>query len=172
MSQAIEDCIAHEKWEAARQLIEAALTDDPESHWLLTRLGLTHYEQFNYRNALEIQEKALAIAPNCPLVLWDYAGSLDMLERPQEALAVYRRLIERGVDALANDECGEGRARARGLYADCFYRMSHCFLALHRKDEALDALQRHLEQRGPGCQSIYPISEVRAEMAALKAIHN
>lgn len=171
MSQAIEDCIAHERWEAARHLIKAALIDNPESHWLLSRLGLTYYEQFDYQKALEIDEKALTIAPDCPLVLWDYAGSLEMLERQQEALAVYRRLIERGVDALANDDCGEGRARARGLYADCFYRMSHCFLALNRKDEALDALQRHWEQRGPGYRSIYPIRAVRAEMAALEVIN-
>ncbi len=170
MSQAIEDCIAHEQWEAARRLIEEALTDMPESHWLLTRLGLTYYEQFDYRKALEIAEKALAIAPDCPLVLWDYAGSLEMLDRPQEAIAVYQKLIERGVEALAYDECGEGRAWARGLYADCFYRMSHCCLALGRKAEALDVLSRHLNQRGPGCRSIYPIRKVRAEMAALKSV--
>ena len=172
MSKTIEQYIAHDQWEQARQLIEAELVDKPDSHWLMTRLGLTYYEQYDYQRALEWEEKALALAPDCPLVLWDYAGSLDMLNRPQEALVIYQRLIDRGIDSLANDECGEGRARARGFYADSFYRMSFCYLALGQRDKAIEVLHRSLEQRGPGCQSIYPIAEVRGELASLAGQHN
>jgi len=167
MSQAIEQSIADHQWDQARQLIEVALVDEPDSHWLLTRLGLTYYEQYDYQRALEIEERAFALAPNCPLILWDYAGSLDMLDRPQEALALYQQLIDRGIDSLANDECGEGRARARALYADSLYRMGLCLFALGQNDKAIEALQNHLDQRGPGCRSIYPIAEVRAKLAAI-----
>ena len=172
MSQAIEQHIANNEWEQARQLIENALVDEPQSHWLLTRLGLTYYEQYDYQRALELEEKALALSPNCPLVLWDYAGALDMLNRPQEALAVYQRIIDQGIDILAYDQCGEGRAQARGLYADSLYCMGHCYLALNQQDRAIEALQRHLEQRGPGCRSIYPIAKVRAELSAITTPHS
>ena len=167
MSTTIEKCIANEQWPEARELIEAGLAAEPDSHWLLTRLGTTYYEEFDYQRSLQLSEQALVLAPDCPLVLWDYAGSLDMLKRPQEALAVYQQLVNRGIDALANDEFGEGRAWARGLYADSFYRMSHCYLSLGQENQAVAALQKHLEQRGPGCRSIYSMAEVRAALASI-----
>jgi len=167
VSEEIERAIADDDWEAARQLIKAALEKEPDSHWLLSRLALTHYEQRDYVRALEIDKQALAIEPACPLSLWGYAGTLEMLDRPQDALAVFERITERGLDSLAYDQCGEGRARARGLYADCLYRISHCYLALGNRDKATELLKAHLQQRGPGCQSIYPISTVRDEMRRL-----
>src|SRR5687768_1235920 len=101
MSKEIEKLIDAEDWKAARKLIHAALRKEPDSHWLLTRLGLTHYEERNYRKALLYDTQALELAPNCPLVLWDYAGTLDMLGRNKEAIAIYRKLIKRGVDKIA-----------------------------------------------------------------------
>lgn len=166
---AIERLIAEEEWEAARRLIQAEIDKEPEaSHWLLTRLGLTYYEQFNYQRALELSEQAFALAPDCPLVLWDYAGTLEMLDRTQEALVIYQRIIERGIESLAYDPCGEGRARARGFYADSLYRISHCYTALGNHAKAVEAMQSALEQRGPGCQSIYPIGKLRKELNTLQ----
>jgi len=82
-----------------------------DDHWLLTRLGLTYYEEHNYKKALFYETQALRLAPKCPLVLWDYAGTLEMLGRDKEAIAIYRKLVKRGVDKIAYGECGEGRAR-------------------------------------------------------------
>jgi tetratricopeptide (TPR) repeat protein len=169
VSREIEKAIADDDWEAARLLIQSALEEQPENHWLLTRLALTYYEQFDYQRALELSCQALAIESECPLALWDYAGALEMLDRPEEALTFYQRIIDRGIDSLAYDQCGEGRARARGLSADSHYRMSHCYLALGDKDKAVEMMRLHLQQRGPGCQSIYPIAGVRKEMLALEA---
>jgi tetratricopeptide (TPR) repeat protein len=169
MPDAIEERIAADDWEAARLLIQAQLDLKPQDpHWLLTRLGLTYFEQRNYQRALEYEEHAFALAPDCPLVLWDYAGALEMLDRTQEAIALYQRIIERGIESLAFGQCGEGRARARGLYADSLYRMSHCYNTLGDKVRAADLLQSHLEQRGPGCHSIYPIASVRRELKTLE----
>ena len=61
-----------------------------DDHWLLSRLALTHYEQRQYRRALHYELKALQIAPYCHLVVWGYAGTLEMLERNKEALQPYR----------------------------------------------------------------------------------
>ena len=72
-----------------------------------------YYEQRRYALALKYAEKAFAEVPSCPLVLWDYAGALQMLGRHNEALDLYARIVTRGVDRIANGECGEGRAWAR-----------------------------------------------------------
>lgn len=109
MSKEIEKALDDDDWVGARHLIEAALEGQPDDHWLLTRLGLTYYEQRHYEQALAYSSRALALAPECPLVLWDYAGALEMLDRPEEALQIYQRLVDRGVDSIAYGECGEGR---------------------------------------------------------------
>ena len=168
MSKAIERAIDQENWPQARALMRSALRREPYSHWLLTRLGLTYYEQRQYKRALHYSEKALALDPRCPLVLWDYAGCLDMLDRPKDALPIYRKLIRRGVDRLAHGECGEGRAWARSLVADCHYRMAHCHRRLANNTQAVASYRRHLALRGPGCHSIYSITTVRNELQSLR----
>jgi predicted Zn-dependent protease len=148
------------RWGDARAAIESELLADPDNHWLLTRLSTTFYEQFEYRRALRISERAMKVAPKCPLVLWDYAGSLQMIGRHEDAAGVYRRLIRRGVDAVASDPCGEGVRRARGLIADCHFRLSACYRSAGRKLAAIGQLSRHMEMRGPGCPSIYSFRQV------------
>src|SRR5215469_7498410 len=53
MASKIERLIDAEEWPAARRAIRADLKSDPENHWLLTRLGLTYYEEKDYGRALE-----------------------------------------------------------------------------------------------------------------------
>ncbi len=165
----IEQLISAEDWHATRLAVRAQLRSSPSDHWLLTRLGLTYYEERRYKQALKYELRALVIAPNCPLVLWDYAGSLEMLDQTEAALKVYRRLVHRGIWQIAFGECGEGLAWARGLIADCHYRMAHCYAALQRPRMAIRSLRRHICLRGPGCRSIYSLAKVREELGKLHA---
>lgn len=156
----VESLIRAEKWGAARKLIRAKLKNDPDNHWLLTRLGLTYYEERKYKMALRYEDQALVLAPNCPLVLWDKAGSLQMLGRHAEALELYGRLVRRGVNRIACGPFGEGLARARGLVADCHLRMADSFKALGRDGDSFRSFEKHLDMRGPGCHSVYPLSSL------------
>lgn len=169
MTTTVEKLIKAENWPAARRAIRAELRSDPRNHWLLTRLGLTYYEQRDYRRALEYARRALVEAPRCPLVWWDYAGTLQMLGQYRDAMKVYRRLIQRGVSGIAFGDCGEGLARARGLVADCHYRLADCFQASRQRRMAIKSLEAHLAQRGPGCRSIYSLPEVKKELQKLRS---
>jgi tetratricopeptide (TPR) repeat protein len=164
MSKEIERCIDDEQWKDARQKIRLALRKEPDDHWLLTRLGLTYYEERNYNRALFYDTKAIKIAPACPLVLWDYAGTLSMLDRNKEAISIYQKLLRRGEKSIAFGRCGEGLAWARGLVADCFYRIGICYEESGLPKKAKRYYQQHLARRGPGCRSIYPISEVKKRL--------
>jgi tetratricopeptide (TPR) repeat protein len=166
----IEAAIAGEQWREARKLIERSLKSEPESHWLLTRLSLTYYEEFAYARALEYSQKALTLAPDCPLVHWDYAGALRMLNRPREAIKIYDRILRRDVESLASHECGEGKARARGLRADTLYMVARCHRTLGNRIEAARFVRESLRERGPGCASIYPIAELRKFAATLTGV--
>ncbi len=165
----IELEIARENWVSARKLIMEKLRHAPNDHWLLNRLSLTYYEQREYSKALGFSDHALWAARFCPLVLWNHAGILQMLGRTNEAIAIYQRLIRRGVNRIAFGACGEGVALARGMVADSHYRLAGCYLTLRRPGQAARAYKRHLEMRGPGCRSIYSLRVVRRELSRLES---
>jgi len=89
-----------------------------------------------------------------------------MLDRNNEAAEVYRRLIRRGSKRIANGPCGEGLARARGLIADCHLRLSDSLRALNLESESLIHFEKHLDLRGPGCQSIYSLKDLAKRRGA------
>ena len=167
MSKAIEAAIRLESWKKARRLIRGALRREPGSHWLITRLGLTYYEEHAYRTSLSYSRRALKLAPKCPLALWDHAGSLQMLGRHRMALRIYRQILSRGVEEIAYGHCGEGRPWARGLVADCLYRQAHSYKELKEPKAAINSYRMHLRMRGPGCKSIYAVRTVRKELSEL-----
>jgi tetratricopeptide (TPR) repeat protein len=168
-SRRIEPLISKEDWPAARKLIQEELRRDPDDHWLLDRLSLTYYEERNYAKALEYIEQARQLAPDCPLVLWDYAGTLDMLGRKQEALKVYKRLMTRGLRARAVDECWEGPRWTRSLVNDCRYRIALVYRDMGKPALALRYLKAYLRERGPATPSIYRLKEVKDRLAQLEA---
>ncbi|MEX2173015.1 MAG: hypothetical protein WD872_01550 [Pirellulaceae bacterium] len=163
----IERALAAEDWKAARKHILRALQDDPQDHWLLTNLATTYYEERDYRAALDWSRKALILAPQCPIVLWDYAGSLDMLGREKEAIEVWRGLIDWGAAAIAADECGEGIRAARSLVNDCRYRIGCAQVDLGHREAATEMFEQYVANRGRSTPSIYSLDDVHARLAQL-----
>ncbi len=165
----IERAIAAHDWPRARRLIREGLRKSRDDHWLLTRLSLTYYEQKQYRKSLDYVIQALQIAPYCPLAVWDYAGTLDMLKRKKKALQIFQWLISWGEKRIAYGECGEGIRFARSLIADCYYRIARIHEEMRERGKAIRAYRQHLLRRKRGVRSIYPLSEVRRRYAAVQA---
>ena len=137
------------------------LKAEPRHHWLLTRVSSVYCARGRYSLALRYAEKAFAEVWSCPLVLWDYAGALQMLGRHHEALDLYARIVTRSVDRIAYGECGEGKAWARGLVSDSHYRASLSLKAIGNERASLSALEQCLDLRGRGCRFIYRLDELR-----------
>jgi len=163
-SESINDLFAREEWAKARQLLEERLQEEPNNHWLLTRLGTTYYEQENYKKALAFSQKAQKLAPSCPLVLWDLASTREMLGDDLGAVDVYTKLFRMGVKGVGEEECGEGLAWAQSLLTDCLYSVAGCLHRLGRQGEALWFIRQHLEFRALGAKSIYPLKSARARL--------
>jgi tetratricopeptide (TPR) repeat protein len=161
----IEKAVKAEDWVGARRVIEAALRRNPRDHWLLSRLALTYYEERKYEQALHWDAMALQEAPYCPLAIWGYAGSLDMLGRYGEALSLYRGLLSWGEEELAHGDCGEGIRHARSLVADCHYRIARIWEKKRQWKRAVAEYEIHLSRRKDGCGSIYRIRDVKAHYA-------
>jgi len=162
-SRQIESLLRKESWKQARKVIRAELAKDPRSHWLLTRLSMTYYEERRYQLALKFVKKARLIAPECPLAIWDYAGSLDMLGREKAAIALWKKLIIRGERSLASDECGEGLRWAKSLLNDCYYRIGNSYRDIGNERLARSFIRKHLRGRKPGVPSLYEAKRIRQQ---------
>lgn len=154
-----------EKWPQARKLILKELKKNPKDHWYLTRLSTTYYEEKKYKKALELSQKAYRIAPYCPLVLWDLAGSFDMLKRYPEAIKIWKKLLEKGVQSIAHDQCGEGMRQAKSLLNDCRYRIGAAFLKMGRKKEAKKYYKLYIKHSNRLTPSIYSLRKVKIELS-------
>ena len=136
----------------------------PKSHWLLTRLSSTYYEERKYSKALALCKRAVKLAPVCPLALWDYACTLDMTGNCKKAIAIWKKLLRRGADAVAYNECGEGLRWARSLLNDCKYRIGIAYRKMGNRRLATSFLRKHCEGRSPSIPSIYKLSLVKREL--------
>jgi hypothetical protein len=169
----INQLFAQERWAEARAVIEKELARDPDSHWLRARLSTTYYEKRNYERALEEIERAYRRAPDCPLVLWDYAGTLDAVGRTAEAIEIYGRLLGKGVEAVANEECGEGVPWAIGLLIDCCYRLGVCYEHLGNAVAAAKHFMAYLILcTANNAKSIYTLEEALTRLRRLPARSN
>lgn len=137
------------------------------AHWFLTNLACCYYEQRRYRTALQYDIAALVIAPNCPMVLWNYAGSLAMLGRHSQAKTIYRNILKRGLTRLATGQCGEGRSWTASFLNDCRYRLGIVHYEAGERTVAIRWLKAHLKYRSSGVRSIYPIVDVKRKLALM-----
>ena len=152
----IEAAFAREDWPKARDLLIAELKKDPRNHWLLARLSTTFYEERKYKKALTLIEQAYEIAPHCPLVNWDYAGTLDALGKSKKALRIYCNLIAKGPAKLADMEpCGEGLDWALSLLIDCIFRGGVCLEHLGQNEKAIRWFQAFLKLRAEKDGGLY-----------------
>lgn len=164
----IESAMDREDWECARMLILKAIEKEPESHWLRTRLGTTFYEQRRYGEALRHFRRAVKMAPNCPLVNWDYAGALWALGKHRAALRIYLALIKKGPRRLGSmDPCGEGFSWALGLVTDCLYSAGLCWEGLGKKYTAIRWYQAFLRARARCPKSIYAPADAQRHIEKL-----
>ncbi|MCK5148279.1 tetratricopeptide repeat protein [bacterium] len=163
----INQLLDDEKWLEARELIQQALEDEPDNHWLMTNFSSTYYENKEYKKAVEVSEKALLLAPDCPLVLWDYACATDMTGRFADAIAIWEKLIEADTNELAHGECGEGLRWTESLQNDCIYRLAVSYKKLGKIDMAKNYLKEHISNRKPGLPSVYTMKEVKKQLNQL-----
>jgi tetratricopeptide (TPR) repeat protein len=146
------------EWSRARWILEQLLRDSPHDHWLHMQIALTFFEDRQLDKAWEAIERAVALAPECPQVLWYRAGILHELGRLDDAVQVYRAIVERGPERWTGGGCGLRIALARGLVSDSWRRLFDIHEARGEKEFADLAYEQHLDMLGPGCYGLYTFS--------------
>ena len=141
----IDKVVGKEDWVKARPLIKKAIKKYPDDFYLLTQLAVTYYEQKNYEQAFEAIKKAYELEPTEPLVMWHYAGTLDMLGDKPKAIDVFKRIVKKGPEKIAYIDTTEGLRRAKSLINDCNYLIGMCYKDIGKKSLAYKWLTNHLE---------------------------
>lgn len=162
----IDRLIMAERWEEARAVIAKALQKEPDSHWLLTQLAETYYEQRQYRKALELLLQSRKIVPDCPLTLWHLAGTLDALGQGGEAIGLFIWLL-RSQRTAVKDPCWESEEWTAALKTDCVYRLGLCFKHAGRVEQAAFCLRKYLYLLSLGAPGSYPVEEVQQHLHEL-----
>ncbi|MGA2033100.1 MAG: tetratricopeptide repeat protein [Thermoguttaceae bacterium] len=162
----IGNLFRREQWEEARRILERQREKDPHNHWVLTQLGVTFYEERRYEEALQLFLASQKIVPECPLTLWNLAGSLDSLGKHASAIQIYTWLLlsKRSPD---DDPCWESKEWADSLKADCVYRVGVCFQRLRKKRKAEDCYHQYLDLLSIGIEGSYSIDDVKRQMRQL-----
>jgi len=161
LQKSVDELFAAEDWRNAESYLLTALDDDPESHWILCKLSGAAYQQYDYGRALGYAERALEIAPDCPLVLWEYASALVQVGRHPEAIEIARKIIRYGAHRRTFDDCWENRRWARSLLTDCLFLLGASYLELGDRRRGRDYLRKHLRSRRRGIYSDYTVETVR-----------
>ena len=163
----IDDLIQREKWPQARALIETALRREPESHWLLTQLAETHYEEQEYEKALELLEQSKEIVPECPLTNWYLAGTLDALGRHTAALKIFTWILSSKKTA-EDDPCWESAEWTDALKTDCVYSIGLCHRNAGNAPKAVQCFREYIRLLANGMPGSYPVDEAICQISALQ----
>jgi hypothetical protein len=162
VTKLFEEC----QWGKARALLEKAREKDHENHWLLTQLGVTYYEQRKYKKALQIFLKSQKIVPDCPLTLWNVAGTLSALGNQTEAMRIYTSLLQSN-KSPEEDSCWESEQWTNSLKADCVYRLGDCFERQGKKRKAEHCYREYLDLMLIGIEGSYSIEDVKRQVQEL-----
>ncbi len=164
----VEILIAQEEWEEARKVIQAELAREPDNHWLMTQLGVTHYEQEDYREALKLFLSSLKIVGDCPLTLWNVAGALDAIGKLEVAIEIYTWLLKSKKSAEV-DPCWESAEWTDALKTDCVYRLGVCFQHLEQGESAAHCFRQYVNLLLAGMNGSYPIEDAASHIRKLQS---
>ena len=168
LSKEIDMCFDNDDWSRAVDILQNALDKNPDDHWILTRLSSVYYEMKEYDKALQLSNRAMKIAPACPLALSNHASVLDMSKREKEAINIWNILIKKRIDEVAYGECGEGRTWAKSLINDAVYRIGLSYLDIGEKKKALEYFGIHLKNRERGVFSNFSRKEVLFQISMIR----
>ncbi|MBY0525202.1 MAG: tetratricopeptide repeat protein [Gemmataceae bacterium] len=167
MNRKIEDLFERSEFDQARKLIEKERKKAPDNHWLITQLGVADYEQHRYQDALKLFLRSLQMVPDCPLTLWNLAGTLDSLGKHRAAIQLYTWLLKNKTSPR-RDPCWESKEWADALKADCVYRMGVCFQRLKKLETAEECYKQYLTLLCAGIVGSYSVEDVHRQMQPLR----
>ena len=150
-----------EKWLEAKNLMHEIIRNEKRiSFFNYSRLSSCYYELREYKTALKYAKIAYKINRKSPLVLWDYAGALMMVEKERDAIKLLQQIKNLDEYTIGHVITTTGTKWARALLNDCNFNIGQCYYRIHEDSKAKKYLLEHLSNRKKGLRSLYSKRQV------------
>ena len=137
--------------------------------WTYSRLSSCYYELKDYHTALTYAKKAYKLNPTSPLVLWDYAGALIMLEKESRAIKLLRRIQEMSDDLRDHGFNNSDIKWMQSLKNDANFLIGKSYYTIHKDSLAKKSFEQYITNRRAGTKSIYSIPKAKSYLKKLNS---
>jgi tetratricopeptide (TPR) repeat protein len=152
--------------------VERQLKNQKNDIRSLQMLRKSYYEKGDDKNALRIAYKVWSIAPDDPLLIWQYAACLSNVGRYKEAIGIYQKILRKSPSALASNKKIGTLRRAKGLKNDCVCAIGECQASLENWYVAIKLFKKYLKNRQTRVPSVYEVREVKVIKQQLLSMDN
>ena len=168
-SNKLNKLFERDKWQEAKILLEKEIDKFPNEYFLLTSLSTVYYNLKSFEDSLSFAERAIELEPNDALVIYDYGCALSALNRNEDAIAQWHRILHMDIEEIAFGDFGEGLRWAKSIVNDSRYRIANCALEMGDKVKAKEMIAEHLAHRKRGIYSDFTKRQVVEKQDALMA---
>ena len=117
--------------------------------------------QISLKRVLKYSKIAYKINPKSPLVLWDYAGLLIMLNKETDAIKFYKRILSKTPEETGKVQTTAGIRWAKSLLNDCRFKMGLSYFRIYNDKLAKKYFSEHLKNRKSGLPSLFSKNDVK-----------
>jgi len=149
----------------AKALIRSGLKKWPKDWRLAGWRSVVYYEEENYKKALQWAKKSYELEPDLPWTLYNYAEALDTLDRYEEALKYFKKILRKKFQPVNFEE---GIFQSQCVLNDTRLCIGYCYLNLNRSGLAMHWMREYLKYRKTVKQSRYNIKETREDLKSLE----
>jgi Flp pilus assembly protein TadD len=101
-----------ERLDEAERMLRVALRSEPDNAAFLDSMGWVLFKKGELERAIELLERAAALAGSEPTILDHLGDAYRSAQRAADAAAAYRRALDAGSEALSASAGGDGEAAA------------------------------------------------------------
>jgi len=161
--------IKNRQFEIAKKLLEKRLKESPNDIYLLTQMANIFWNLYKDEEALAFANKAKAIDPAYPLLLFTRGRILWSLNRYELSITEWDTILGMKENEVAGK--GFGTRWAKSVINDSRYYKADCLFHLFRDREALILIKDHLAHRGRGIESDFSKKDAVLFYKILKYSH-
>jgi tetratricopeptide (TPR) repeat protein len=152
----------------SRGQLERRVRAQPDNVFLLASLVNAYLEEGACARALEASNRAYALAPMNPLVLWDHARALYMNTRFDDAVKLHQKNLKRKVATIAR-HMHWPEEKAKQFQNASRFDLALCYIQLDRLSFAAETLRMCVAQARNG-PSYYSPGLIRAKLRSVEKL--
>ncbi len=156
----LNDCFDSQNWDGAIKILKKEIKKYPDEYFLYTSLSKAFYNLKIKNKALEASLKAIELEPNDPLVIYDYACILTYLEKYEEAIIEFNKIIEKGIEGILNSGFGENIKWTKSIINDSRLRIAICYINIGNNIKSIELITEHLNNRQRGLYSDFSKKQI------------